>query len=277
LRRFRYRKLYQSIRGNRVTKFLAHKLWPRYLKKSRANARRLGCYTNFQKLWWTIFVSVRFWLGLKTRWALTPKWKKTKEYTGTSRWKAKSFYFNKFIRKKMWKKLRKRWIWHRLIKFSVKPYFLSNIKKYFAYNIAVRKYFDKILPYPQHQKIPFQQIPFFLVQNRLVPVIKRARQLCDAKRIVVNGSSVDKHYIMKPFDLLTFNFRKAGFWYKQRRYRNKRKRGTQWKLRKGFIYNRKMRMYILYKNIGYTTNHNKQAYWSYFYFHRNLLQGCHMR
>lgn len=174
-------------------------------------------------------------------------------------------------------KVRKRWLWHRLIKFSVRTKFLSRIKRHFAYNIAIRKYFNKIVPYKYYKYAPFHRAPDFLVNNKLVPHLKKAQKLCNWGRVVVNGWPVNEHYIMKPFDLVTFAFRKASFHYKQKRFRHKRKRGVRWKVRKGFIYNRPMRMYILYKNIPYVRSKKRQAYLSYYYFHRNLMQGCRMR
>jgi len=258
---------------------LARKIYQCHRKRSDfRNNRWIFLFSNLQKLWWGVFWKIRCYRDLMTKWALYPRWKKFGWFTGNFKLIYPQFQVRHVRRQRYWQKLRKRWIWHRLIKRSVKVRFLSNLKKYFAYNIAVRKYFKKILPsYNLHKKVMYQQVPYFLVQMGLVPVLKQAVKLCKAKRVSVNGFSVGPDYIMKPFDVVRFNFSKRAVWRKHRWHTNRFRQWKGIKLRRGLIYHRKMRMYIFYKNLDQVPGRRRLTYLFYYYFYRNLLQTCRTR
>jgi|GEM_PF-2695314 len=154
---------------------------------------------------------------------------------------------------------------------------MSNLKKHFAYNIAVRKYFKKILPYSSHGRMNEYQAPLFLVQRKLVPVVKRAVELCRWHRVVVNGKAVSEKYLIQPYDLISFSIRKALLRFKQKRFFYRNYGGSKWGIMKGLIYNRRIRHYIVYKNSPFLTGNKRHKYLYYYYFHRNVLQGCRMR
>jgi len=175
-----------------------------------------------------------------------------------------------------WQKLRKRWIWHRLIKHSLKIGHIIYLKKYFAFNIAMRKNFLKILPtYELHKKILYQQVPYFLVNVGLVPVIKQAVKLCKFGKVMVNGAAVGVNYIIRPFDLIRFNFRKNDIDWKYRRFTSAMR--FNFKFKRGLIYNWDFKMYIFYRNLDLIPGRGKVSYLYHYYFYRNLLQTCRMR
>jgi hypothetical protein len=236
-------------------------------------------YHSFKKLWKNLKMTARIWSQYKVRWALFPRFMDKRIFRGTTDW----YYPNTFdlwknlIKNRWWTKRRKRWIWHRMIYYVSRPRFMSNLKKWFTYNIVIRKYFKKILPYELYKKKGHYQAPYFLVQNRLVPVVKRAFELCRWRRVIVNGYPISETQFIQPFDIISFNFRKMLFWFKLKRYRYRKKSGSKWKMLNGLIYNRKIRHFIYYRNVTFLHHNTRNRYQYYYYFYRNLLQRCRLR
>lgn len=108
-------------------------------------------------------------------------------------------------------------------------------------------------------------------------MISKGEWLCNSKKILINSKAVNNRYIMKPYDLVTFLFRKSLIRAKQYRFfYKKQNKGSKLKIRKGLIHNKQCNFFILYKNINFMRR-SKSKYLFYYYFYRNLLQTCRMR
>jgi len=222
---------------------------------------------SVKKIWFWIFCRQKIRSLLQGRWALFPKRKV--QYTNGQLWQYTNMKLMKFTKIQYWKKLRKRWHWHRQIKFCVKINFLTYLKRYFAYNIAARRCFNRVASWNFHKNIFNRQLPLFLVQKKLIPVVKKASRLCKQKRIIINGQPRDSSYIMKPFDILTFYFRKIYIYLKQKRYRYGRK---NFRLVDGLLYNKKIKSYIFIKDSNRYKGKLKYKHFFYYAFYRNILR-----
>jgi hypothetical protein len=237
--------------------------------------RRVLLMTNLQKLWLSTISSIRQYAYHIQSDSLQPIWRKEGLFTGNLRLIYPNVEVWYLRTKRYWQKLRKRWIWHRRIKRSLSIGYLSYLKGYFAYNIAVRKCFEKIYKkYNDHQKIMDYQVPYFLVQRKLAPVLKQARKLCQRGFINVNGELANRWYMMKPFDIIRFSFRKIEIDRKQWKQEHERKRRKGMRVRRGLIYHRGIKSYIFFKNLNRVPSHTRISYLYNYYYYRNLLQPC---
>jgi len=254
---------YQSfMRSNFIHKRIKFKNF-----KNFKNSKKKIFFLSIKTIWFWVFIRQKIRSLLLGRWALFPKRKL--HYTNGQLWQYTNMKLMKFTKIQYWKKLRKRWHWHRQIKFCVKINFLTYLKKYFAYNIAARKCFHKVDSWSAHKNIFNRQLPLFLVQKKLIPVIKKASKLCKQKRIVINGEVRDSSYIMKPFDILTFYFRKIYIYLKQKKYRYSRK---NFRLINGLLYNKKIKSYIFITDSNRYKGKLKYKHFFYYAFYRNILK-----
>ena len=153
----------------------------------------------------------------------------------------------------------------------------SNLKHYFSYHIAVRKLVRKCHKPSENTDAMHQRAPLFVLANKIVPARRLAIKLCRNKRIVVNGRAAGPRQIIKPFDIITLRINKQALYVRRRRFKYFRSRTTL-RLRRGLIYNRRIKAYIYYRNANLVHGANKRyAYLYYYYYYRNLLQPCLMR
>jgi len=155
--KYKYQKLAGPNLAHKKIKFKNF----RSFKKLNRKVFLIGC----KKIWFWVFLRQKIRSLLAGRWALFPKRKK--RYTNGQLWQYTNMKLMKFTKIQFWKKLRKRWHWHRQIKFCVKINFLTYLKRYFAYNIAARKCFNKVTTWNFHKNIFNRQLPLFLVQKNL--------------------------------------------------------------------------------------------------------------
>jgi len=274
----RWRWFLTLLRNKKFYSLIQKKSRKLYKKKSQYSYnRRIRLFKNFKKIWKSLSLNLKGYGQVRARRILFPYRRKIGKLSKTH-WVGDNLKWIILIKKKKWYKLRKRWIWHRLIKRTVKVKFLNPLKKYFAFNIAVRKCFKNIVSsYKIHKKILFQKVPFFLVNMGLVSIIKQAYKICKRNRIIVNGKIVNNEYIIQPYDLVTFDVRKMLIWFKYKRWQFRKKRyGTNWKVKKGLLYNKRIRTFIFYKNI-FSLPGTWRSNYHYYYYYRNLLQTCRMR
>ena len=174
---FRYKKIKRRFRWRRRWKFLKwswhlrqyrrfkylYKFTKIYFTKSRYKFhRRYFRFGSLRHIWFHLCSDLLYYKIPKTNQNFFPKWRKFRYYRAQVLWRRGKYKFYKMYKKRLWNKLRKRWIWHRLTKYSVRTNFLSNLKKYFAYNIAVRKSFRyRIADYSIHKLTLRQRLPFF--------------------------------------------------------------------------------------------------------------------
>lgn len=164
-----------------------------------------------------------------------------------------------------------------MIKKSVRVEFLARLKQYFAYNIAVRKFFNYRIPKVFDSKTYSHNIVNLLRHQKLVHSHDGATFLCRLKRVFVNDVPVKPTHILNVFDYARVHVRGVSLYKRLRQYYPSRKRkvhsiGTS----HGTIFNKKLYMFIIYKKI-HLLKALQSRYLSYYYFHRNLLQQCRMR
>jgi len=124
----------------------------------------------------------------------------------------------------------------------------------------------------------YQKVPFFLVQKKIIPLVKLATRLCKFKKVSINGHKVNAKYIMKPYDLITFDFPKKYVYYKHKKYVTKKYSSPKIRLVRGLLHNKRIKSYIYYTESATMPGKRKQpTYLYYFYYYRNLLQTCRMR
>jgi ribosomal 50S subunit-recycling heat shock protein len=169
-----------------------------------------------------------------------------------------------FIIKKKWFKKRKKWKWHRFIKKSVSTNTINQIKKMFFYKLVVKKYFhlNKINSYEKYKNIFLNQIDKFLVLNRLIPILKLSKLLCNNNKIIVNNKLVISKYIVKNYDIINFFLRNLHIRVKINKLFSKKK-----VLYNKKIYNKKINAIIQYHTPSYLHGRERKMFtYNYFRF-----------
>jgi len=127
-----------------------------------------------------------------------------------------------------------------------------------------------------HSRSNLQQLPYFLIQAKLLPTVKKSLAFCRSGGVNVNGRKVGVRYMLKPFDLIYFDIPKWLIKVKHKRFRFKQK-PVFIKRRRGLLYHRKINTYIFYRNINMRSGRGRYREYYNFFYYRNMLQPCRMR
>jgi len=188
------------------------------LGSKTVNIQDKKCYPKFQHKWTLSTTGIIKYKGIYT----------------------KNWYYE-FYRREKWFKIRKRWLWHRIIKRTFKPKRLNYIKNLFKYKLAIKKtnVRQKILI---KNKV-LEYVDRALLILKIFPTKEVIKRLAALKVVRVNSKIVEVGHLLKKYDIITLNL--PSHEINERKFYSRRRasHGRHIKFNRGFVTHNKKWLY----------------------------------